>query len=49
MTKEERVRKLRSLITCMKCEVSGKVCDDNCPTQYNAVKTIIEADKESEE
>lgn len=36
MTREERVKKLRSLITCMKCEVSGKACDDNCPTQYNA-------------
>lgn len=44
MTREERVKKLRSLITCMKCEVSGKVCDDNCPTQYNAGNTgeIIE-------
>ena len=20
----------------MKCEVSGKCCDENCPTQYNA-------------
>lgn len=44
MTKEERVKKLKYLITCMKCEVSGKVCDDNCPTQYNAGNTgeIIE-------
>lgn len=36
MTREERVKKLRYLITCMKCEVSGKECDDNCPTQYDA-------------
>ena len=36
MTIEERVEKLRNLITCMKCEVSGKVCDLNCPTQYDA-------------
>lgn len=36
MTREERVKKLRCLITCMKCEVSGNVCDDNCPTLYNA-------------
>ena len=36
MTREERNIKLKHLITCMKCEVSGKVCDDNCPTQYEA-------------
>ena len=28
--------KLKHLITCMKCEVSGKCCDENCPTQYDA-------------
>lgn len=36
MTIEERNIKLKHLITCMKCEVSGKVCDSNCPTQYEA-------------
>ena len=36
MTIEERNNKLKHLITCMKCEVSGKSCDENCPTQYNA-------------
>jgi len=36
MTTEERNIKLKHLITCMKCEVSGKVCDENCPTQYEA-------------
>lgn len=36
MTREERIEKLRHLITCMKCEVSGKCCDDNCSTQYDA-------------
>lgn len=36
MTREERIEKLQHLITCMKCEVSGKSCDDNCPTQYAA-------------
>lgn len=36
MTREERNIKLKHLITCMKCEVSGKVCDENCPTQYAA-------------
>lgn len=36
MTREERNIKLKHLITCMKCEVSGKVCDENCPTQYEA-------------
>ena len=36
MTSKERVEKLRCLITCMKCEVSGKECDNNCPTQYDA-------------
>lgn len=33
---EERNNKLKHLITCMKCEVSGKCCDENCPTQYEA-------------
>lgn len=44
MTREERNIKLKHLITCMKCEVSGKVCDENCPTQYAAGNTreIIE-------
>ena len=36
MTKEERNNKLKYLITCMKCGVSGKCCDENCPTQYYA-------------
>jgi len=36
MTKEERLSKLRHFITCLKCEVSGKSCDDNCATQYEA-------------
>jgi len=34
MTREERNIKLKHLITCMRCEVSGKVCDENCSTQY---------------
>lgn len=36
MTIAERNNKLKHFIACLKCEVSGKVCDDNCPTQYNA-------------
>lgn len=36
MTREERNKKLKYLITCMKCEVSGKCCDENCLTQYDA-------------
>lgn len=36
MTIEERNTKLKHLITCMKCETSGKCCNDNCPTQYEA-------------
>lgn len=36
MTKEERNNKLKKFITCMKCEVSGKRCDENCPIQYDA-------------
>lgn len=36
MTTEERNIKLKHLITCMKCETSGKACDENCPTQYEA-------------
>ena len=44
MTREGINTKLKALITCMKCEVSGKPCDDNCPTQYEAGHTgeIIE-------
>lgn len=36
MTIKERNDKLKYLITCMKCEVSVKYCDENCPTQYDA-------------
>lgn len=36
MTRAKRVEKLKHFITCLKCEVSGKCCDNNCPTQYNA-------------
>lgn len=36
MTIAERNNKLKHLITCLKCEVSGKPCDVNCPTQYDA-------------
>jgi len=44
MTIAERNEMLKALITCMKCEVSGNPCDDNCPTQYEAGHTgeIIE-------
>lgn len=36
MTVEERNVKLKHLITCVQCAVSGKVCDKNCPTQHAA-------------
>lgn len=36
MTVVERNDKLRHFIACLKCEVSGECCDDNCPTQYEA-------------
>lgn len=36
MTMAERNNKLKHLITCLKCEVRGKSCDVNCPTQYDA-------------
>lgn len=36
MTIAERKDKLKHFIICLKCEVSGKCCDDNCPTQYDA-------------
>lgn len=36
MTREERNNKLKHFITCLKCEVSGKPCDVNCSTQYDA-------------
>ena len=36
MTIAERNNKLKHFITCLKCEVSGKCCDVNCSTQYDA-------------
>lgn len=36
MTTEDRNNKLKNYITCLKCEVSGNVCDENCSTQYEA-------------
>ncbi len=36
MTIVERNNKLKHFITCLKCEISGKCCDDNCSTQYDA-------------
>lgn len=36
MTREERIKKLRCFIICMKCEMSGKRCDINCSIQYDA-------------
>ena len=44
MTITERNNKLKHFITCLKCEVSGKPCDVNCLTQYDAgnIGEIIE-------
>lgn len=36
MTISERNNKLKHFINCLKCEVSGKNCDVNCSTQYDA-------------
>ena len=36
MTIEERNKKLKAFITCLKCEVSGRECSYNCATQYEA-------------
>lgn len=36
MTIAERNKKLKHFITRLKCEVSGKLCDDNSSTQYDA-------------
>ena len=36
MTRDERNTKLKHFITCLKCEVGGRECDDNCPVQYEA-------------
>ena len=36
MTIAERNNKLKHFITCLKCGVSGKPCDVNCSTQYDA-------------
>ena len=44
MTIAERNNKLKHFITCLKCETSGKPCDVNCLTQYDAgnIGEIIE-------
>lgn len=44
MNISERNAKLKNLIICMKCGMSGNVCDYNCSTQYEAgnTKEIIE-------
>ena len=44
MTIIERNNKLKHFITCLKCEASGKCCNDNCSTQYDAgtIGDIIE-------
>lgn len=36
MNLDEAVERLNNVITCEKCHISGKECDDNCPTQYKA-------------
>lgn len=36
MTRKERTTKLKAYITCLKCQIKGNSCDDNCPTQYDA-------------
>lgn len=36
MTIEERNKKLKAYITCLKCEVRGRYCSDDCATQYEA-------------
>lgn len=36
MTITERNDKLKAFMTCLKCELSGKCCDDECSTQYDA-------------
>ena len=36
MTIAERNIKLKHFITCLKCEIHGRECDDNCPIQYEA-------------
>lgn len=33
---KERNNKLKHFISCLKCEVSGKCCNDNCSHQYEA-------------
>lgn len=36
MTIADRNNKLKHFIACLKCDVSGKSCDVNCSTQYDA-------------
>ena len=44
ITIEERIKKLKHLITCMKCEVQGHPCNVNCVIQYElgTTREIIE-------
>lgn len=44
MTIAERNNKLKCFVTCLKCELGGKCCDDECSTQYEAgnVGEIVE-------
>lgn len=34
--KRDAINELTAYIHCLKCQKSGKVCNDNCPTQYEA-------------
>ena len=36
MKLDEAVERLNNVIICEKCHISGKECNDNCPTQYKA-------------
>lgn len=45
MQLNEAIKRMDNVIICEKCHRSGKECNDNCPTQYEAgtVEECIEA------
>ena len=45
MQLDEAIERMENVIICAKCHVSGKECDINCETQYDAgtVGECIEA------
>lgn len=45
MKLDEALKRLEKTVICEKCQISGKECKENCPTQYEAgtVGELVEA------